>query len=204
MSAETWERVLRWCYADHLEGDLDLEALLRVYHAADMLLLETLKARCAVLLHPHVTADTAVGLLQLAEETNCGRLTEMCCRAIAQHLEQLSGLPELRQAVVDSARSVRNREATDSIPILDDISFHVRELHGDGELSDDEDGDIEYGENGGWMPAPGGVGARAAVGEGAEEKDALAARVRFRGFASFAFSQCAALAAFLPAGPLHH
>lgn len=149
---------------------MGFEAVLQVLHAADRFLLEGLKARCAVLLHPYVTEDTAVGLLLLSEETHCGRLGEICCRVIAQHLEGLAGSPELRQAVVESARSVRNRQATDSIPVLDDISFHVRGLHGDGELSDDEEGDIEYGENGGWTP--GGVGARAAFGAEGEGEPA--------------------------------
>lgn len=122
-------------------------------------------------------------LLLLAEETSCGRLSEICCRVIAQHLEGLAASPDLRQAVADSARSVRNRQATDSIPILDDIAFHVRELLGDGELSDDDEGDIEYGANGGWMPAVGGggLGARAAFAGAGQDPERRSARARLRG-----------------------
>lgn len=88
-------------------------------------LARSLQMRCAVLLHPHVTADTAVALLRLSEEAKCGRLAEQCCRVIATHLEALADSEELRQAVVDSARTVVKREATDSIPVLDDISYAV-------------------------------------------------------------------------------
>ena len=31
--------------------------------------------------------------------------------------------------------SVQNREDVDSVPIIDDIRYHVTLLHGDGELS---------------------------------------------------------------------
>lgn len=64
-----------------------------------------------------------------------GRLTETCVRCIAQHLLVLVGDPLFNQLVKESAESVQNREDVDSVPIIDDIRYHVTLLHGDGELS---------------------------------------------------------------------
>lgn len=65
----------------------------------------------------------------------CGRLTETCVRCIAQHLLTLVRDPLFNQLVKESADSVQNREDVDSVPIIDDIRYHVTLLHGDGELS---------------------------------------------------------------------
>lgn len=43
--------------------------------------------------------------------------------------------PLFDQLVKESAESVQNREDVDSVPIIDDIRYHVTLLHGDGELS---------------------------------------------------------------------
>lgn len=43
--------------------------------------------------------------------------------------------PLFNQLVKESAESVQNREDVDSVPIIDDIRYHVTLLHGDGELS---------------------------------------------------------------------
>ena len=43
--------------------------------------------------------------------------------------------PLFHQLVNESAESVQNREDVDSVPIIDDIRYHVTLLHGDGELS---------------------------------------------------------------------
>ncbi len=56
-------------------------------------------------------------------------------RCIAQHLLALARDPLFNQLVKESAESVQNREDVDSVPIIDDIRYHVTLLHGDGELS---------------------------------------------------------------------
>lgn len=65
----------------------------------------------------------------------CCRLTETCVRCIAQHLLELVQDPLFGQLVKESAETVQNREDVDSVPIIDDIRYHVTVLHGDGELS---------------------------------------------------------------------
>lgn len=65
------------------------------------------------------------------------------------------------------------------LPPLPPLLPQVVQLHGDGELSDDDEGDIEYGEHGGWLPT-GGMGARAAFGPGGEDPKLRSERVRQR------------------------
>ena len=60
---------------------------------------------------------------------------DTCVRCIAQHLLLLVQDPLFKQLVKESAESVQNREDVDSVPIIDDIRYHVTLLHGDGELS---------------------------------------------------------------------
>ncbi len=66
---------------------------------------------------------------------NACRLADTCVRCIAQHLLALARDPLFNQLVKESAESVQNREDVDSVPIFDDIRYHVTLLHGDGELS---------------------------------------------------------------------
>lgn len=77
-----------------------------------------------------VLADSALSQFAIGS-----RLTETCVRCIAQHLLILVQHPLFNQLVKESAESVRNREDVDSVPIIDDIRYHVTLLHGDGELS---------------------------------------------------------------------
>ena len=51
---------------------------------------------------------------------------------------ELARDPLFDQLVKESAESVQNREDVDSVPIIDDIRYHVTLLHGDGELSGEQ------------------------------------------------------------------
>ena len=63
------------------------------------------------------------------------KLADSCAWCIAQHLLELVREPVFNQLVKESAMSVQNREDVDSVPIIDDICYHVTLLHGDGKLS---------------------------------------------------------------------
>jgi hypothetical protein len=118
--------------------------LVELFAAGDCLLLEALKQRAALLLVPHVTPSTCVPLLRLAEGGRAPRLGDAAAAAVAESLEALADESELAAAVADSAASIRGRQLTDSIPILDDIAFQVRRLHGPGgDLSEKEEEEWE-------------------------------------------------------------
>ena len=126
--------------SDVVAGDTPLPLLLELLESGDRLLLEGLKQRAALLLVPHVSPDTCVPLLRLAESAAAPRLAAAAAAAVAESLEELADDEQLAQAVADSAASIRGRQTTDSIPVLDDIAFQVRRLHGPGgDLSEEED-----------------------------------------------------------------
>jgi hypothetical protein len=85
-----------------------------------------------------------VPLLRVADAAATPRLAAAAAAAVAEHLEALADCEELAAAVADSARCIRGRQLTDSIPVLDDIAFQVRRLHGPGgDLSEEEEEDWE-------------------------------------------------------------
>lgn len=131
---------LRWACTDTLDAATPLPGLLALLRVADEWLIDALKQRTALLLVPHVSPYTAVPLLGMADAACTPRLGDACAAVVAEQLEELAGDMELAQLVRSSADTVRGRQLTDSIPLLDDIAFHVRRLHGPGgDLSDDSD-----------------------------------------------------------------
>ncbi len=63
------------------------------------------------------------------------RLAESCIKCIAANLLELAPQPLFATLVQASSLTVRNREETDTVPLVDDLRYHVEQLHGDGELS---------------------------------------------------------------------
>ena len=63
------------------------------------------------------------------------RLADACLRVMAQRLVQLAQEPLFAELIRESAASVENRQDVDSVPIVDDLRYHIAQLYGDGELS---------------------------------------------------------------------
>ena len=64
-----------------------------------------------------------------------GRLAESCIKCIAANLLELAPHPLFASLVRASSQTVRDREETDTVPLVDDLRYHLEQLHGDGELS---------------------------------------------------------------------
>ena len=137
VSPTIFRLALRWAYTDVLDAATPLEQLLELLSAADLWLLEGLKQRAALLLVPHVAPETCVPLLRVAEAATVPRLAAAAAAAVAEGLEELADDADLAAIVAESAASIRGRQATDSIPVLDDIAYQIRRLH----AGDDEDWD---------------------------------------------------------------
>ena len=137
VSPAIFRLALRWAYTDVLDAATPLEQLLELLSAADLWLLEGLKQRAALLLVPHVAPETCVPLLRVAEAAAVPRLAAAAAAAVAEGLEGLADDADLAAIVAESAASIRGRQATDSIPVLDDIAYQIRRLH----AGDDEDWD---------------------------------------------------------------
>ena len=76
-------------------------------------------------------------LSSMAFDAACvdGRLAESCIKCIAANLLELGPHPLFASLVQASSQTVRDREETDTVPLVDDLRYHLEQLHGDGELS---------------------------------------------------------------------
>lgn len=134
------EIILTFLYTER--ADFGLDIAVDVLFAADMLFLEKLKAKAAVVISA-LGNGTATALpseisrsddfldiyeiLRAAWITRVQRLEDFAARYIAYRLEAYIDDPEFAAIIKESASRISARQATDSIEILDDIRFHLSE-----------------------------------------------------------------------------
>lgn len=135
------EVILTFLYTERAEFPLDVAV--DVLFAADLLFLEKLKAKAAVVISTlgNGTA-TAMPSLENANEDECldvyeilrtawvtrvQRLEEFAARYMAYRLETYIDEPEFAEIVKESASRISARQETDSIELLDDIRYYLSE-----------------------------------------------------------------------------
>ncbi|EME48871.1 hypothetical protein DOTSEDRAFT_67814, partial [Dothistroma septosporum NZE10] len=143
-SPEVLEIILTFLYTE--KADFPLHIALEVLTAADMLFIEKLKQRAALLISTLgngnasvVEAENARGetiteenldvydVLRAGWSTRVHRLEEFAARYIAYRLEQYIDQPEFRDLVKESASRISRREETDTIELIDDIRWYLSE-----------------------------------------------------------------------------
>lgn len=139
-SPEVLEIILTFLYTE--QADFGLEVAVDVLFAADMLFLEKLKTKAAVIISTlgngtatSVQLETVredeyldiYEILHAAWETRVQRLEEFAARYIAFRLEAYIDEPEFAQLVKESASRISARQETDSIELLDDIRYYLSE-----------------------------------------------------------------------------
>ena len=152
-SPEVLEAVLTFLYSERTDFGLDIAV--DVLYAADLLLIDRLKAKTAQIIstlgngtmtttHPQATPHTdpflpahsaatqeeddildPFGTLRAAWLLRVPRLEEFVARYFAYRLERFIDLPEFEEVVKESAARIRARQETDSIELVDDIRFHL-------------------------------------------------------------------------------
>lgn len=139
------EIILTFLYTE--KADFPLDIAIDVLFAADLLFLEKLKMRAAVVVST-LGNGTAGGLsipanndvreeeeepidvyeiLHAAWLTRVQRLEEFAARYIAYRLESYIDDPEFAEIVKESAGRISARQETDSIELLDDIRWYLSE-----------------------------------------------------------------------------
>jgi len=132
--------ILTFLYTEKVDFGLDIA--IDVLFAADMLFLEKLKTKAAVVIST-LGNGTATGMqtedqredleiniydiLRAAWTTRVQRLEEFAARYIAYRLEQYIDEPAFAEIIKESASRISARQETDSIEILDDIRFYLSE-----------------------------------------------------------------------------
>ena len=149
-SPEVLEIILSFLYTE--QADIPLELALDVLYMADMLFLEKLKTKAAVIISTlgsgnrnalgdptRAGADAAkqdtydaseiniYEILRAAWDLKVQRLEEFAARFLATRLEHYIDDAMFADFVLESANRVENRQETDTIELIDDIRYFLSE-----------------------------------------------------------------------------
>ncbi|KAL4924028.1 ankyrin repeat and BTB/POZ domain protein [Aspergillus undulatus] len=141
-SPDVLEIILTFLYTER--ADFPLEVAVEVLFAADMLFIEKLKTKAAVVISTlgsgsmsqaeaaktrgDVEDDIDIyGIIRAAWMTRVQRLEEFAARFFAYRLEAHIDSPEFAELIQESASRIQGRQETDSIELLDDIRFYLNE-----------------------------------------------------------------------------
>lgn len=141
-SPEVLEIVLTFLYTE--KADFPLDVAVEVLFAADMLFIEKLKTRAAVVISTLGSegmsqAEAAktggakeddldiYSIIRAAWLTRVQRLEEFAARYLAYRLEAHIDTAEFAELIRESAARIQGRQETDSIELLDDIRFYLSE-----------------------------------------------------------------------------
>lgn len=141
-SPDVLEIVLTFLYTER--ADFPLEIAVDVLFAADMLFIDKLKTKAAVVIstlgsegmsqaNAAKTRDKdeddidIYAIMRAAWLTRVQRLEEFAARFLAYHLEAHIDSPEFAELIQESAARIKARQETDSIELLDDIRFYLNE-----------------------------------------------------------------------------
>ncbi|KAJ0424332.1 ankyrin repeat and BTB/POZ domain protein [Aspergillus carlsbadensis] len=141
-SPDVLEIVLTFLYTER--ADFSLDIAVDVLFAADMLFIEKLKTKAAVVISTLGSGDMSqaeaaktrgeeeddidiYGIIRAAWMTRVQRLEEFAARYLAYRLEAHIDSPEFAELIEESALRIQGRQETDSIELLDDIRFYLNE-----------------------------------------------------------------------------
>ncbi len=130
-SARAVEALVRWCVsgacADALAGDATVAAETLALAHELMMPAELSRAAagalagCLEAVEDDPVAAALAALPYAALEGERGRLYDAVVEVLSKHVAEAVASPGFRDAVLESARSIQARQATDSIPLVDDI-----------------------------------------------------------------------------------
>lgn len=142
-SPEVLEIVLTFLYTE--KADFPLDVAVDVLFAADMLFIEKLKTKAAVVISTLGSGDISqpeaaksrgkaeeddldiYSIIRAAWLTRVQRLEEFAARYLAYRLEAHIDSPDFAELIQESASRIQGRQETDSIELLDDIRFYLGE-----------------------------------------------------------------------------
>ncbi|GFF24480.1 BTB/POZ domain-containing protein 3 [Aspergillus udagawae] len=142
-SPEVLEIVLTFLYTER--ADFPLDIAVDVLFVADMLFIEKLKTKAAVVISTLGSGDMSqaeaartrgtkeedeidiYAIIRAAWLTRVQRLEEFAARYLAYRLEAHIDSPEFAELIQESAARIKARQETDSIELLDDIRFYLGE-----------------------------------------------------------------------------
>lgn len=141
-SPDVLEIILTFLYSER--ADFPLDIAVDVLFAADMLFIEKLKTKAAVVISTLGSAGMSqaeaartwgkdeddidiYAIMRAAWLTRVQRLEEFAARFLAYRLEAHIDTPEFAELIQESASRIQARQETDSIELLDDIRFYLND-----------------------------------------------------------------------------
>ncbi|KAK1897743.1 Ankyrin repeat and BTB/POZ domain containing protein 1 [Dissostichus eleginoides] len=112
-----------YIYTDNTE--LITEDVFDVLCVADMYLLPGLKRLCGKTLAKTICEDNVLYMWKMAKLFRLSRLEDQCTEFMAKIIERLVEQDEFAELIKEDAASLEERQETDSIPVVDEIRFHI-------------------------------------------------------------------------------
>ncbi|XP_027045156.1 ankyrin repeat and BTB/POZ domain-containing protein 1-like [Pocillopora damicornis] len=123
VTPDVFAAVVAFIYQD--EALVTEENVYNVLCFADIYLLSGLKRLCARVISAFLDTENVLTVFRTARLFNLPRLEVDCCEYMSKHLEMFLDNKEFHALILEDASSVRDRQQTDSIPVVDDIRFHL-------------------------------------------------------------------------------
>lgn len=165
------------------ESEKEWHLVYEVLQLSDMYMLPVLRNLCSMLLSQYIDLGNLFDLADLAQLMGLDRLEEPIIQFMALNLEELvrQRKDTFSEMIRESAYSIANRQATDSIPIVDDIRSALDRMF----PTDDLEAAQTYEEDDDWEDweedNPDGDDDRDAGDDGEEEEEvSMKSRVKAR------------------------
>uniref|UniRef100_A0A3Q3LSQ8 Ankyrin repeat and BTB/POZ domain-containing protein 1 n=1 Tax=Mastacembelus armatus TaxID=205130 RepID=A0A3Q3LSQ8_9TELE len=123
ISHEIFIHIMYYIYTDSTE--LMTENVFDVLCVADMYLLPGLKRLCGKTLAKTICDDNVLYMWKTAKLFRLSRLEDQCTEFMAKIIERLVEQAEFAEIIKEDAASLEKRQETDSVPLVDDIRYHI-------------------------------------------------------------------------------
>uniref|UniRef100_A0A669C5Z0 Ankyrin repeat and BTB domain containing 1 n=1 Tax=Oreochromis niloticus TaxID=8128 RepID=A0A669C5Z0_ORENI len=123
ISHEIFIHIMYYIYTDDTE--LMTENVFDVLCVADMYLLPGLKRLCGKTLAKTICEENVLHMWKTAKLFRLSRLEDQCTEFMAKIIERLVEQAEFAEMVKEDAASLEKRQETDSVPLVDDIRYHI-------------------------------------------------------------------------------
>ncbi|XP_015239258.1 PREDICTED: ankyrin repeat and BTB/POZ domain-containing protein 1 isoform X2 [Cyprinodon variegatus] len=123
IAQEVFIHVMYYIYTDDTE--LTMDSVFDVLCVADMYLLPGLKRLCGKILANSICEENVLHMWKTAKLFRLSRLEDQCTEFMAKIIERLVEQAEFAEMIKEDAASLEERQETDSVPLVDDIRFHI-------------------------------------------------------------------------------
>lgn len=123
ISHEIFIHIMYYIYTDDTE--LTTESVFDVLCMADMYLLPGLKRLCGKTLAKTICEDNVLYMWKTAKLFRLSRLEDHCTEFMAKIIDRLVEQDEFAQIIKEDAESLEKRQETDSVPLVDEIRYHI-------------------------------------------------------------------------------